>query len=665
MRQFIPMTIVLALALSGCSTKKEAPSFAGSDLPPDVAGNTAPSPHTAALNARVAKGLPLSDPQDFEDAKRGLIASDAELRIAGPGGAPIWDMPAYDFIDGDPPPSVNPSLWRQARLNNMHGLFEVTKGVYQLRGYDLANMSLIEGETGWIVVDPLTAKETARAGLAFAREHLGNKPVSAVIFTHSHVDHFGGVLGILSPEDADDRKVPIIAPESFIEEATSENIIAGVTMARRSLFMFGPRLPRGERGHVGSGLGKGPAYGTISILQPTQTIVETPTELTIDGVKFVFQNAPGSEAPSELTFYLPDLKTFCGAEVVSHNMHNLYTLRGAKVRDAIRWSGYIDEIIALFGDADVYFGSHHWPIWGNQRIIDFLEKQRDTYKYINDQTLRLALHGYTPREIAEQIELPESLRTSFPNRGYYGTVKHNAKAVYQRYFGWYDGNPANLDPLPPEEAATKYVELAGGAANLLKTAQAAYDNGEYRWTAEVVNHLVFADPDNQEARNLLAQAYDQLGYQAESGPWRDVYLTGAFELRHGGPETGVDLSTAVEMIKHAPLERFLDAMAARLNAPKAEGKEMIVNLTFTDLDVTHVLELKNSVLRHYKQDPDPNANVTLRITHDMYLRMVTGRVGIKDTVFSDDLKIEGSRLDLVGFFRLFDKPDGTFNIVLP
>jgi alkyl sulfatase BDS1-like metallo-beta-lactamase superfamily hydrolase len=665
MQQFIRMMMTLALVLGGCATKKETPTFAGADLPPDVAGNTAPSAHTAALNASVSEDLPLSDPQDFEDAKRGLIASDGELRIAGAGGAPIWDMVAYGFIDGDSPPSVNPSLWRQERLNNIHGLFEVTKGVYQLRGYDLANMSLIEGETGWIVVDPLTAKETARAALAFARKHLGNKPVSAVIFTHSHVDHFGGVLGILSTEDAEDRKIPIIAPELFIEEATSENIIAGVTMARRSLFMFGPRLPRGERGHVGSGLGKGPAYGTISILQPTETIVETPTELTIDGVKFVFQNAPGSEAPSELTFYLPDLKTFCGAEVVSHNMHNLYTLRGAKVRDALKWSGYIDEIIALFGDADVYFGSHHWPIWGNERIIDFLEKQRDTYKYINDQTLRLALHGYTPREIAEQLKLPQSLRTSFANRGYYGTVKHNAKAVYQRYFGWYDGNPANLDPLPPEEAGAKYVELAGGAANLLKTAQAAYDNGEYRWVAEVVNHLVFADPDNQDARNLLARAYDQLGYQAESGPWRDVYLTGALELRHGGPETGVDLSTAVDMIRHAPLARFLDAMAVRLNAPKAEGKEMVVNLFFTDLDTNHVLELKNSVLRHYQRGPDPDANVTLRITHDTYLRMVTGRVGIKDTLFSDDLRIEGSRLDLVGFFRLFDKPDGTFNVVLP
>jgi alkyl sulfatase BDS1-like metallo-beta-lactamase superfamily hydrolase len=665
MQRSICVTVVLAFAMAGCTAKKESPGYTGANLPPDVAGNTSPSAFTVELNEAVRGQLPLDDPQDFEDARRGLIASDPALQVVGPAGALIWDMPSYAFVDGDAPPSANPSLWRQAKLNNIHGLFEVTKGVHQLRGHDLANMSLIDGETGWIVVDPLTAGETSAKALAFAREHLGNKPISAVIFTHSHVDHFGGVLGILSAEEAAERKVPIIGPENFIDEATSENIVAGVAMSRRSLFMYGPRLPHGERGHIGSGLGKGPALGTIGILPLTETISRTTTELTIDGVKFIFQNAPGSEAPAELTFYLPDLKTFCGAEVVSHNMHNLYTLRGAKVRDAVKWSGYIDEIIQIFGDAEVYFGSHHWPIWGNERIIDFLEKQRDMYKYINDQTLRLALLGYTPREIAEQLELPEALRTSFPNRGYYGTVRHNAKAVYQRYFGWYDGNPANLDPLPPVQAGEHYVKLAGGATKLLENAQAAYDAGEYRWVAEVVNHLVFAQPDNEDARDLLARAYDQLGYQAESGPWRDVYLTGAFELRHGGPDEGINLASAMGMIEHAPLERFLDAMAARLNGPKAEGKRMVINIVISDVATTHVLELKNSVLRHYERDADPNANVTLKITHELFLRMLTGTAGLKDTLFSDELTVEGSRLDLVGFFRLFDKPDGTFNIVTP
>jgi alkyl sulfatase BDS1-like metallo-beta-lactamase superfamily hydrolase len=663
MQRRISIFIVLVLTLEACTER--APVFGPTDTAPDVAGHTAPTAATAVFNASVADSLPVADQQDFEDASRGLIASDPELRVVGEDGAPIWDMSAYGFIAGDPPASVNPSLWRQERLNGIHGLFRVTEGLYQLRGYDFANMSLIQGKTGWIVVDPLTSQETARAAIAFARKHLGDVPVSAVIFTHSHVDHFGGVLGVLSAEEAERRGVPIIAPEHFIEEATSENIVAGIAMARRSLFMYGQRLPRGERGHVGSGLGKGPALGIVGILQPTETISKTPTELTIDGVEFVFQNAPGSEAPSELTFYLPDRKTYCGAEIVSHNMHNLYTLRGAKIRDALKWSGYIDEAIALFGEAEVYFGSHHWPIWGNERIIDFLETQRDMYKYIHDQTLRLALDGYTPQEIAEQLELPDSLGTTFANRGYYGTLRHNSKAVYQHYFGWYDGNPASLDPLPPAEAGAKYVELAGGTASLLQNAQAAYDRGEYRWVAEVVNHLVFSEPDNDEARELLAKAYDQLGYQGESGPWRDVYLTGAFELRHGGPDRGIDLASARDMIEHAPLERFLDAMAVRLNGPKAEGKSMIINLILTDLGTTYVLELENSVLRHYKRDRHPDANASLKITHELYLKMLTGKAGVRDTLFSDDLTVEGSRLDLLAFFMLFDQPEGKFNIVTP
>ncbi|MGB5313551.1 MAG: MBL fold metallo-hydrolase, partial [Polyangiales bacterium] len=424
MKRSIRIAAACTLMLSGCTKEATAPAFDPGDPAPDVAGNTAPSSQTTSNNAAVAASLPLADQQDFDDARRGLVASDPDLRVMGSAGTPIWDMPAYGFVDGDAPASVNPSLWRQAKLNNIHGLFKVTEGIHQLRGHDLANMTLIDGDTGWIVVDPLTSEETARAALAFARQHLGDKAVSAIIFTHSHVDHFGGVLGIVSAEEVAQRSIPIIAPVGFLDEATSENIIAGITMGRRSLYMYGPRLPRGERGHVGSGLGKGPAFGTVGILPPTTIISETPTRMTVDGVKLVFQNAPGSEAPAEHTFYLPDRKAFCGAEVVSHNMHNLYTLRGAKVRDALKWAGYIDEIIELFGEAEVYFGSHHWPIWGNARIIDFLEKQRDMYKYIHDQTLRLALLGYTPREIAETIELPEALQQSFPNRGYYGTVRH-------------------------------------------------------------------------------------------------------------------------------------------------------------------------------------------------------------------------------------------------
>ncbi len=658
--------VMLAAALAGCEAEPTpAPSASPANSAPDAAGNTAATRFTEAANREVAAALPLADEQGFEDARRGLIASDPDLRVLTEGGREIWNMPAYGFVEGEAPASVNPSLWRQARLNNIHGLFQVTEGIYQLRGFDLANMTLIEGASGWIVVDPLTARETANRALAFAREHVGEKPVSAVIFTHSHVDHFGGVLGILSAEEAERRQVPIVAPEGFIVEATSENIIAGIAMARRSRFMSGPDLPRGSRGHVGSGLGKGPAYGTMGVLRPTDVITTTPEKRTIDGVEFVFQNAPGSEAPAELTFYLPELAAFCGTEVVSRTMHNLYTLRGARVRDALKWSGYIDEMIQLFGDAEVYFGSHHWPIWGNARITDFLEKQRDTYKFIHDQTVRLALHGHTPGEIAEALELPETLRPSFANRGYYGTVKHNARAVYQRYFGWYDANPAHLDPLPPVEAAGRYVELMGGAERVLEAAQTAYDEGEYRWAAQILNHLVFAAPENDEARQALARVYDQLGYQAESGPWRDVYLTGAWELRYGAPEQGFDQSMMFDLARQAPAKRFLDAMASRLDAGKVEGEEMKINMVFTDVEKSFVLELKNSVLRYRERPPDTDADATLKVTLDLYLRMSMGMAGLRETLFSDDLDVDGSRLALLRFMRSFDKPKGTFAIVTP
>jgi alkyl sulfatase BDS1-like metallo-beta-lactamase superfamily hydrolase len=630
-------------------------------------GNTPATEATIEANEQLRKALPLDDPRDFEDATRGLIASPEALRIKGPEASPtleesfVWDMPAYGFIEGEAPATVNPSLWRQETLNNIHGLFEVTPGIYQLRGFDLSNMSIIRGETGWILVDPLTTKETAAAAMHFARTHLGDRPVSAVIFTHSHIDHFGGVLSVLGTGE----HTEIIAPVGFMEEATSENVIAGSTMSRRSMFMYGSQLERSPRGHVGSGLGKSPAFGSPGIAPPTTIIDTTGQSLTIDGVEFIFQNAAGSEAPAELTFYLPELKAFCGAEVVSRNMHNLYTLRGAKVRDARKWSRYIDEAIHLFPDTEVYFASHHWPLWGNEAIIDFLKKQRDGYAYIHDQTLRLASLGYTSREIADTIQMPEALRTSFPNRGYYGTVKHNAKAVYQRYFGWYDGNPANLDPLPPEEAATRYVELMGGEGEILEAAEEAFDEGDYRWVAELLNHLVFADPDNADARSLLARTYDQLGYQAESGPWRDVYLTGALELRQGPPEVGLSIANAIDLLRQTPVDQFFSLMAAMLNGPEADGEEFVLTIEFTDLGEVHTLELENAVLHHRPGKADADANATIRITHPLFLRMLGGDVGVREILFSDEVSVDGSTLDLIQFFALLDRPDGTFDIVTP
>jgi alkyl sulfatase BDS1-like metallo-beta-lactamase superfamily hydrolase len=651
------MTVLVACQRSELSLAPEAGA--------DDHGNTPATLKTRDLNRRFLQQLPFSDRQDFADARQGLIATIDGLKIAGREGRLAWDRSAYDFVAGEAPTTVNPSLWRQALLNNIHGLFQVSERIYQLRGFDLANMTLIEGATGWIVVDPLTSAETASAALAFAREHLGNHPVRAIIFTHSHVDHFGGALGILSAREVAAGGVRVIAPGGFVAESTSENIVAGPTMMRRAEYMYGMRLPRTERGHVDTGLGKEPADGTTGILAPTDSVDHTGQELEIDGLRFVFQDVSGSEAPAEFTFYLPELKAFCGAELLSRTMHNLYTLRGAKVRDALAWSSFIDQGLSLFGEAEVYFGSHHWPVWGQERIAEFMRLQRDTYKYIHDQTLRLAHQGLTPIEIAEELELPRSLQRGFSNRGYYGTVRHNARAVYQGYFGWYDGNPANLNPLPPAAAGVHYVAAMGGALRVLETAQQAFAQGEYRWVAQLLNHLVFAQPDNLDARALLARTYDQLGYQAESGPWRDVYLSGAYELRHGKAGRGRDLSAGRDLVKHAPRSNFLDAMAAQVNGPRAEGVEMTINLNFTDLGENYVLRLKNSVLHHYQGPADVSANATLNISHDLFLDLALGTADLTTLLFSDELSVSGSKLDLARFFSLQDKPEGVFSIVTP
>ncbi len=653
------LIFILCLILSGCG-KEQIDSSPNTD----AQGYTPPTKITVQANARVFKTLPFHDKQDFEDAQKGFIAAIPDLQIKNEDGF-VWNQADYKFIKGDAPASVNPSLWRQARLNNIHGLFKVTDGVYQLRGHDLANITLIEGNTGWIIVDSLTTKETSAAAMELARRHLGDKPIVAILFTHSHIDHFGGALGLMTPEQATKNGVRIIAPKGFMEEVTSENIIAGVAMGRRAGYMYGMNLARSERGHVDSGLGKGVANGNYGILRPTELVTKTSTKKRIDGVRFIFQFTPDSEAPAEFTFYLPEKKLFCGAEIVSCNMHNLYTLRGAKVRNALKWSQYIDEAIDLFGEAEIYIGCHHWPKWGNQRIIDFLKIQRDTYKYIHDQTVRLFNKGYTPLEIAEEVKLPSSLQKAFNNRGYYGTVRHNTRAVYQRYIGWYDANPANLNPLTPTQTGSRYVELMGGADKVLEKAGDFFDQGEYRFVAQLLNHLVFAQPDNNRAKTLLAKAYDQLGYQAESGPWRDVYLSGAYELRHGAQEKGINPKVFKKVLEQTPIPYFFDSMAVRLNAKKADGKKMSIKITFSDLNESYELILENSVLHHRKAGLDSRPTSGIRLTHGFFMDIVTGEVKIKDLAFSDEIEYEGSLVDLGRFFSLFEKPGGTFNIVTP
>lgn len=628
----------------------------------EIAADAQATPMVLAANAAVAKAADLSDPASFADARRGFIAA-PKGQVRDAEGVVVWDYDAFAFVKGAAPATVNPSLWRQALLNNQIGLFKVSERIWQLRGFDLANITLIEGKTGWIVVDALTSRETAAAAMLFARQHIGDRPVSALIFTHSHIDHFGGALGIVSAEEAKSRQLPVIAPAGFIEEATSENVLMGIAMGRRSMYMYGSRLPLDANGLIDTGLGKAVAFGSVGILPPTLLIKKAEQELLIDGLRFVFHNVGGSEAPAEFTFYLPELKAFGGAEMMSQTLHNLYTLRGAKVRDASKWAGFLDAALAQSADAEVLFNQHHWPVWGQARIRESITKQRDTFSYIHDQTVRLMNAGLSAPEIAEQLQLPDSLQSYLNNRGYYGTLSHNIKAVYQFYLGWFDAHPSNLDNLPPVDAAKRYVELAGGIDKIIAAAQKAFDAGEFRWSAELLKHAVYAEPKNKTASELLARSFEQMGYMAESAPWRNFYLSGALELRKGPPDKGLSREKMLDMLQHTPIERFLEAMAASLNGPKAAGLNLKINLIFSDLGESYVLQIENAVL-HFRQAPEASdANASLTLTKAFFLRMMTGSAGAKDLLLSDQTRIEGSRIDLGRFFSLLDNAPGNFPLV--
>ena len=613
-------------------------------------------------NAQLAKSHDFSDPSSFADARRGFIAA-PDGQIKDETGRVIWDYDAFAFLKGEAPDSVHPALWRQALLNNHVGLFKVSEGIWQLRGFDLANMTLIQGNTGWIVVDPLTTRETASAAIAFARKHLGQQPVAAVVFTHSHADHFGGALGVVSAEALKSGKIPVIAPVGFMEEATSENILMGNAMGIRAVLMYGSRLPRNAEGLVDNGLGKAVAFGNIGLLPPTQLISEPHQSLRIDGVQFVFHNVPGSEAPAEFTFELPEFQAYCGSELMSHTLHNLYTLRGAKVRDALKWSDYLGASLQHAARAEVVFNSHHWPVWGQANIVNFISKQRDVYRYIHDQTVRQMNAGLTGPEIAETLQLPASLQNHLNVGGYYGTVKHNVRAVYQHYLGWFDANPANLDALPPVQAGARYVELAGGAEKMRSAAQAAYDKGDFRWAAELLKHVLHADAKDEAARALQARTFEQMGFMAESTAWRNFYLTGAVELREGPAPSGIDRKKFVEMLQYTPIERFLEAMAASLNGPKAAEHPLRINLTFTDLNQNYVLHIENGVLHFQKAPPHPQADAGLALSKAFFLKMMTGEAGASALLLSDETKISGSQVSLIRFFSLLEKPPKQFPVV--
>ncbi|SOZ97343.1 putative enzyme with 2 metallo-hydrolase/oxidoreductase domains, 2 TPR-like domains, sterol carrier protein domain; similar to E.coli yjcS, annotated putative alkyl sulfatase [Cupriavidus taiwanensis] len=621
---------------------------------------------TARANAAVLQQLPFQDQRDFDAARRGFIGTLDHTEIRDAKGNVVWSLEPYEFLKPETAPAtVNPSLWRQARLNLHHGLFQVTDRIYQVRGFDIANMTIIEGESGLIVIDPLTAAETSRAGLDLYFRHRPKKPVVAVIYTHSHGDHFGGVKGVISEDDVKAGRVRVLAPEGFMEEAVSENVFAGNAMSRRAQYMYGFNLPRSATGQVDVGLGKAVAHGTLTLIPPTDLIHKTGDTRTIDGVQIEFLMAPGTEAPAEMLMYFPQWQALCAAEDATHNLHNLYTIRGAQVRDANQWWRALDETIDRFGArTEVLFAQHHWPTWGRQEIVTYLGKQRDGYKYIHDQSLRLANLGYVPAEIAERVKLPPSLASEWHLRDYYGTVSHNAKAVYQRYLGWYDANPANLNPLPPEEAGKRYVEFMGGAARVLEQARAAYARGEYRWVAEVVKHVVFADPSNQAARQLEADALEQLGYQAESSTWRNAYLSGAAELRAGPPKTGRRAGSP-DVLRAMTDTMFLDYLAISLNGDRAAGKTLALNWVQPDTGKRFALTVENGVFR-YKPDAQHAApQATLTMPRAVLMGVLAGQTTLQAETQAGRARVEGDPQALAAWAVLMDKSEPNFAIVTP
>ncbi|EKO3454148.1 MBL fold metallo-hydrolase [Vibrio fluvialis] len=630
-----------------------------------------PKPATQATidaNNAVKQSLPFSDKKDFENAQKGLIEKQDVVTIKNDKGDVVWDLEQYKqyiTLNNPAPDSVNPSLWRNAQLNMINGLFEVTDGIYQVRGYDLSNITFIKGNTGWIVFDPLISQETAKAALDFVNEKLGKRPVVAVVYSHSHIDHFGGVRGIVDEKDVKAGKVKIIASHGFTEHAVSENVIAGNAMGRRAIFMYGALLPRNEFGGVNGGLGQTTSTGIATLIEPTDIIEKTGDEMTVDGVRMVFQYTPGTEAPTEMNTWFPDKKALWMAENSTNTMHNILTLRGAQVRDALKWSGYLQETIEMWGgDVKVKFQSHHWPMWGNADIVEYFKKQRDIYKYTHDQTVRLMNQGYTGEEISEIIKLPKTLENNWSTRGYYGTLRHNSRAVYQRYMGWYDGNPSDLNNLPPTNAAVKYVEYMGGESAAIQKAQADFDKGNYRWVAEVLKHVVFANPQSKKGKELLADAYEQLGYQSESGPWRSVYLQGAYELRNGTPSAGGVQTASPDIIKNMPPEMLFDYLAVRILPEKAEGKKFAINLNFTDLDEKYTLYLEDSVLIHTKKQSD-KPNVTLTLTKSVLDDVQLGNVTLEKAIANGDIQLKGDKEVFKDFVGMLDRFNFWFNIVTP
>lgn len=628
-----------------------------------------PSAHTLAHNEALRLTLPFDDTRDVDDALRGRLAPLAETVIRNTSGRVVWDMDSYAYqaLDAACPATVNPSLWRQATLNNVSGLFEVTEGIYQVRGIDISNMTLVEGSSGVIVIDPLISCETAAAALALYRTHRGDRPVTAVIYTHSHVDHFGGVRGVVEEADVASGRVAVIAPEGFLEHAISENIYAGPAMTRRAQYMYGAFLPKGPAGQVDAGLGKTSSTGRVSLIPPTITVSRTGEELVVDGVRMVFQMTPGTEAPAEMNFHFPDFRALCLAENATHNLHNIVTLRGALVRDSLLWSKLLDETIALFlDDTDVAFAQHHWPSFGRERIEEHLEHQRDLYRYLHDQTLRLMNSGLTGPEIAERITLPPSLASDWACREYYGSVSHNVKAIYQRYLGWFDGHPANLAALPPVDAAPRYVQLMGGAAAVRVAAREAMAEGDDRWAAQLLTHCVFADPDDTESRELQALAFEQMAFRTENTTWRNFYLMGALELRQGVLSVPSRPANP-ELVSALTIEQVFDAIGLRIDGERAAAEHVVVNWVFTDLagtaDERWTCWVKNAAFGARRDSSDPRAEATLATTKSTFIAVVVGGKAASEAFADGRIELEGDVGAVMRLFGLVERASGQFAIV--
>jgi alkyl sulfatase BDS1-like metallo-beta-lactamase superfamily hydrolase len=627
---------------------------------------------TRAAQAELAKRLPLDDPRDEANVLRGKLGEIPGGLITDKNGKTVWDRRPYDVLNAkEAPATVNPSLWRQARLDAVHGLFEVVPGkIWQVRGYDISVMTIIRGKTGWIVVDPLLSEEAAAASWKLFADTVeaksGKLPIKAVIFSHSHSDHFGGVGGIVTPEQVRKDKIRIIAPHGFSEEATSENVLAGTAMGRRALYMFGAILPPGTKGQVDTGLGPKLSSGTVGYMEPTETVSEKGGTLTIDGLVFDFIDAGSTEAPSEFVFYIPAYKALHTTEVVTHTLHNVLTLRGAQVRDALHWSKVIDAMLLKWGGkAEVAMASHHWPTWGTGEVGALLANQRDAYRYVHDRTLFLANKGATLHELADQTAEAPVQATDFGTRGYYGTLNHDMKATYQRYFGWWDGNPANFNPLPPEASAPKYVELAGGADKLLAAGKKAIAAGDYRWAAELLNKLVFAQPDNKTARAALASAYDQMGYQAESGAWRNYYLAAAASLRGNAVEAATSNGQSRSFVSAIPTAVFFDALATRFDAAKGAGIKGIFQFVLPDAKETVSIVVGGGVEfpRYGVTDAAPTATITIdRKTLD---DVMLGQAAFPALLQSGAIRIDGDRMAFLSWFALHPPQDPRFNVVVP